>query len=154
MSSDLNSQNFGTAGAMKRSDAELLIQLRLVTIVSLIFALLSLSALLFFTQKGFEYDDSYIFYRYIDKFVSGHGLVFNNYEKYEGFSSFSWVLLVSFFKYIFHCNTMMLSKIIGLGSYAFAILLAGVAVFLGLRNSRFRELPRLLVIIYMAVFLI
>jgi arabinofuranosyltransferase len=38
-------------------------------------------------------DDAYISYRYLDNFLSGHGLVFNPGERVEGYTNFLWILL-------------------------------------------------------------
>jgi hypothetical protein len=43
-------------------------------------------------------EDSFIFFRYIDQLFAGNGLVFNNGDKCEGFSSFLWILLLCPFK--------------------------------------------------------
>ncbi|MBK9228789.1 MAG: hypothetical protein IPL67_17465 [Ignavibacteria bacterium] len=40
-------------------------------------------------------DDLYIYFRYVDNFISGNGIVFNKGEYVEGFSSFLWFLYLS-----------------------------------------------------------
>jgi arabinofuranosyltransferase len=42
-------------------------------------------------------DDAFISYRYAENLSHGQGLVFNSGEKVEGFSNFSWVVLLAFF---------------------------------------------------------
>lgn len=40
-------------------------------------------------------DDLYIYFRYVDNFISGNGIVFNKDEYVEGFSSFLWFIYLS-----------------------------------------------------------
>ena len=40
-------------------------------------------------------DDLYIYFRYVDNFISGNGIVFNKGEYVEGFSSFLWFIYLS-----------------------------------------------------------
>jgi len=42
-------------------------------------------------------DDAFISFRYVDNFVSGHGLVFNPGERVEGYTNFLWVMVLSAF---------------------------------------------------------
>ncbi len=42
-------------------------------------------------------DDAFVSYRYAENLSHGQGLVFNSGEKVEGFSNFSWVVLLAFF---------------------------------------------------------
>ena len=41
-------------------------------------------------------DDAYIFFRYADNCSSGHGLVYNPGEPVEGYTSFLWVMILTF----------------------------------------------------------
>lgn len=52
-----------------------------------------------FVLKFFDWfiDDLYIYFRYVNNFVSGEGIVFNKGTHVEGFSSFSWFLILSIF---------------------------------------------------------
>jgi len=43
------------------------------------------------------HDDVFIFIRYAQNWVNGHGLVFNIGERVEGFTSPAWTLLTAFF---------------------------------------------------------
>jgi arabinofuranosyltransferase len=43
----------------------------------------------------FIQDDAYISFRYVENFVNGNGLVFNEGERVEGFTNLFWVLLLS-----------------------------------------------------------
>ncbi|UCE18772.1 MAG: hypothetical protein JSV84_18345 [Gemmatimonadota bacterium] len=44
---------------------------------------------------NFTQDDAFIIYRYAKNFANGHGLVFNIGERVEGYTSFSWTLLMA-----------------------------------------------------------
>ena len=58
-------------------------------------------------------DDSFIYFRYIDNFLFLKiGLVYNQGEFVEGFSSPAWLILLSFFR-MFHINFWMIVQIIG-----------------------------------------
>ncbi len=43
-------------------------------------------------------DDLYIYFRYVHNFTQGNGIVFNKGEFVEGFSSFSWLMILSLIK--------------------------------------------------------
>ncbi len=43
------------------------------------------------------FDDAFISLRYVDNFVAGKGLVFNEGERVEGYTNFLWVMLISLF---------------------------------------------------------
>ncbi|MFZ1322524.1 MAG: hypothetical protein WAT71_13290 [Ignavibacteria bacterium] len=45
-------------------------------------------------------DDLYIYFRYVNNFTNGEGIVFNKDVPVEGFSSFSWFMILSFFNVI------------------------------------------------------
>ncbi|MDQ3021283.1 MAG: hypothetical protein M3R36_12050 [Bacteroidota bacterium] len=62
---------------------------------------------------GWVIDDLYIYFRYVNNFINGKGIVYNPGEFVEGFSSFSWFLLLSLFKFI-HLPLELSSKIAGL----------------------------------------
>jgi arabinofuranosyltransferase len=42
-------------------------------------------------------DDAYISYRYADNLLAGHGLVFNPGERVEGYTNFSWTIILALF---------------------------------------------------------
>jgi len=50
--------------------------------------------LAFTIKYNFTQDDAYITFRYVDNFVSGHGLVFNIGERVEGYTNFLWLLML------------------------------------------------------------
>ena len=61
-----------------------------------ILLLLVLSVYLFLIyQNRFIQDDAYINFRFVENFIGGSGLVFNAGEQVEGFTSFSWILILS-----------------------------------------------------------
>ncbi|MCX7877461.1 MAG: tetratricopeptide repeat protein [Ignavibacteria bacterium] len=65
------------------------------------YTFLSLCLIIFYLYSSsfdFIQDDSFITYRYVENFVSGHGLVFNIGEKVEGYTCFLWILLLSLIK--------------------------------------------------------
>ncbi|MBS1516817.1 MAG: hypothetical protein JSS91_01885 [Bacteroidetes bacterium] len=66
----------------------------------LIFTVLFILIYLALAVKVFDWiiDDLYIYFRYVDNFTKGNGIVFNTGERVEGFSSFSWFLILSLIK--------------------------------------------------------
>lgn len=58
-------------------------------------------------------DDLYIYFRYANNFVSGKGIVYNAGEYVEGFSSFSWLLILSLIKLV-NLPLELSSKLTGL----------------------------------------
>ncbi|MEO8211194.1 MAG: hypothetical protein ABI840_11605 [bacterium] len=58
-------------------------------------------------------DDLYIYFRYVNNFTNGKGIVYNPGEFVEGFSSFSWFLILSIFKFL-NLPLEFSSKITGL----------------------------------------
>ncbi len=65
-------------------------------------------------------DDSYITFRYVERFLEGKGITFNDGEKVEGFSHPLWFFLLSFFKFFLPLNLEFLSQALG---FIFSILL-------------------------------
>ncbi|MDZ4712979.1 MAG: hypothetical protein SGI89_11735 [bacterium] len=72
-------------------------------------------AYLFFALNIFDWviDDLYIYFRYAENFAGGKGIVYNPNEFVEGFSSFSWFLIISLFQF-FNLPPELSSKISGL----------------------------------------
>jgi len=58
-------------------------------------------------------DDAFISYRYAENLSRGNGLVFNTGEKVEGFSNFSWVILLSVFSTL-DISPLAISKVLSL----------------------------------------
>ncbi len=74
-------------------------------------------------------DDAFISFRYAENFSSGHGPVYNVGEKVEGYTSFSWVVLLALGNKV-GVDTVPLSKILGvIFTVACVILLAGAHRF-------------------------
>jgi arabinofuranosyltransferase len=60
--------------------------------------------------RGWSMDDPYITFRYLDHWVSGHGLVFNVGEApVEGYSNFLWLLLLAPCRVLFGADSLMLA---------------------------------------------
>ena len=67
---------------------------------SLVLTILTLGGLLGlygyeFFQPTIQIDDAYISYRYAQKLVDGHGLVYNIGERVEGYTNLLWTLMVA-----------------------------------------------------------
>jgi len=74
----------------------------------------------------FGVDDSFIFFRYAENIANGHGFVFNPGEvPGEGFTSWLWVLLLSFTSYI-GLDPVSTSKVLGV----FFHVLTGALIYL------------------------
>ena len=63
--------------------------------VALFGASLGLGSFWLWTLGDGAYDDAYIYFRYAENLLAGNGAVFNPGEHVEGYSSFSWLLLVA-----------------------------------------------------------
>lgn len=64
--------------------------------LSLLVLCLFLGTFLFWLIKKAPLDDAYIYIRYAEQFAGGNGLVFNVGERVEGYSSFTWMVLLLF----------------------------------------------------------
>lgn len=60
----------------------------------ILLAYLGISGWYIFSQGPLVTDDAYIFFRYADNWVRGHGLVYNPGEAVEGYTSFLWTVLL------------------------------------------------------------
>ena len=87
--SDCGERGDTTATSMARSPS--LRRPRMVLAVPV--AVLAVTA---FAAIGPALDDAYIVYRYVDRFLAGHGFTFNNHERVEGYTSLTWTVLLSF----------------------------------------------------------
>lgn len=90
-----------------------------------LFLLLQLSLALYFSLKySFIQDDAFISFRYSKNLVNGHGLVYNpGGEKVEGYTNFSWVLLMALAMKL-GLDPVNASKTIGIISYLLMIVVA------------------------------
>ncbi|MBN2226613.1 MAG: hypothetical protein JW763_04550 [candidate division Zixibacteria bacterium] len=94
-------------------------------------ALLVFSVLLFLAfavMYNFTQDDAYITFRYVDNYVTGHGLVFNVGERVEGYTNFLWLVLLIPVKLV-GLDLVMVSRVLGvlcgIGTLCVLYLLAG-----------------------------
>ena len=65
--------------------------------IIMLYALFLIFALNYF---GWIIDDLYIYFRYVNNFVTGKGLVYNPGEFTEGYSGFSWLMFLSVFGFL------------------------------------------------------
>jgi hypothetical protein len=72
-------------------------------------------------QLNLTQDDAYISFRYAANYLSGHGLVYNDGERVEGYTNFFWIMLLALFKGMFGINFLLFSR--------FAGALSGSAIF-------------------------
>ncbi|MBD3297798.1 MAG: hypothetical protein GF341_04005 [candidate division Zixibacteria bacterium] len=76
-------------------------------------------------ELSFTQDDAYISYRYAQNAIDGHGLVFNEGERVEGYTNFFWVILLIAGRSLgFEFDTI--SKTLGVGAALALILLTGL----------------------------
>lgn len=107
---------------------------------ALVVAALLLCALGLMLFQDFFHDDAYISLRYAQKFLYGHGLVWNPGERVEGYSNFLWVILVSLLGSL-KIDLVLATRVLGIASF----LACGSAVFLFCRgvSGRRRVAPAL-----------
>ncbi len=79
------------------------------------------SGLIFARSAGFEYDDSYIWFRYVENVAQGHGAAFNPGERHEGFSSVGWLVLGGAARALIEIDTRVLLKLLGAITYVSAV---------------------------------
>ncbi len=66
-------------------------------------------------------DDSYITYRYVERFLEGKGITFNDGERVEGFSHPLWFFLLSFLKLILPFKIEFIANFLGFISSLFLL---------------------------------
>lgn len=93
---------------------------------------------------GWIVDDLYIYFRYVSNFVNGDGIVYNPGEHVEGFSGFSWLMLLSLFGY-FNFPLELCAKITSL-FFAFLNLLLLLQICLKLNLGKLSYLACLLML--------
>lgn len=82
-------------------------------------------------------DDLFIYFRYVNNFIAGEGIVFNPGEHVEGFSSFCWFLILSLFRFL-NLPLELSSKIASLTfSFLSAILVFKISIVRGLGKYSF-----------------
>jgi hypothetical protein len=62
----------------------------------------------------FVADDSFISYRYIDRFLEGKGLTWNDDKPVEGYSNLLWVLLLALIQKVTHAELWIIAMVVGL----------------------------------------
>jgi hypothetical protein len=106
-----------------------------------IVALLAAAHVLYYFPR--VVDDMFIFFRYAENLAAGDGLVYNLGERVEGFSSVTWVMLVTLGEWL-GVNLVTWSKLLGIasiaglvtGQYYFARERLGIAAEAGPRSAR------------------
>ena len=86
-------------------------------------ALLLLMAMAFIAIE-YPVDDAFIVFRYVDRFLNGQGLTFNNHEYVEGYTSLSWTLLLSLLSY-----AGLKPHVVALLANSIFILLTGLTIY-------------------------
>jgi hypothetical protein len=88
--------------------------------------LLSFAALAFGILSAWAYqwlcDDAFITFRYAEHFVSGHGLVFNEGERVEGYTNFLWTIWIALAIFL-HFNPETWAILWGIAFYAASLIL-------------------------------
>ncbi|MDD3559201.1 MAG: tetratricopeptide repeat protein [Melioribacteraceae bacterium] len=103
---------------------------------SAIFLLLvtGIAAYFYFTFKSDRMqDDAFIFFRYAENFINGHGLVFNIGEYVEGYTGFLWLINLIFLARI-GFDLISVSSIFGI-AYGFGVVAVSVFLTNELRNN-------------------
>ena len=106
-----------------------------------IVALLAAAHVLYYFPR--VVDDMFIFFRFAENLAAGDGLVYNIGERVEGFSSVTWVMLVTLGEWL-GINLVTWSKLLGIasivglvtGQYYFARERLGIAAEAGPRSAR------------------
>jgi len=120
------------------------------TIVFVLKIILSFIAVILFIQRTWVGEDAFIFFRYVDNFINGHGLVFNIGERVEGFTSPLWVFFLSLSRITTSVGLRQIAIISGLLLSLISILLIlffdnskkiffPIGVILLMSNSAFRD---------------
>ena len=77
-------------------------------------------------------EDCFISFRYVDNFIEGKGLVFNEGERVEGYSNFLWVMFLSLFRG-FGFSPVIVSKVLGIVTM---VLLLWVGAYYSLKKKQ------------------
>jgi len=123
---------------------------KLETYVLLLKIGLTALAFILFIRRSWAGEDAFIFFRYVDNFINGQGLVFNIGERVEGFTAPLWVFLLSGVSMITDLGLRQISIITGLFLSTSAILIIlyfdstkklfiPIGVILLITNSAFRD---------------
>ncbi len=82
---------------------------------TLILLVIAVAFLIHCFSLNFTQDDAFISYRYVENFIQGSGLVFNQGERVEGYTNFLWIILLSIFAGV-GLDMILVSKILGIAS--------------------------------------
>ena len=108
-------------------------------------------AFFLFLKRSWVGEDAFIFFRYVDNFISGQGLVFNIGERVEGFTAFLWVIVLSVFRLLTNVELRPIAMLLGLFLSTLSIFLIllfdnrnkgvflPIGVLLLITNSAFRD---------------
>src|SRR5215204_504001 len=102
-----------------------------------------------FIAIEYPVDDAFIVFRYVDRFLDGKGLTFNDHEYVEGYTSLSWTLLLTFLNFA-GLNPHIASL---LANYIF-ILLAGLTMYWLLVVLRIDKMFRLIALFFLSTSLL
>ena len=111
---------------------------------SLLFLLVAILVTHIFAFNN-DCEDMYISLRYVRNFVEGKGLVFNNFDKVEGFSDFLWVMLIAATHKLLHLDIPIAAR--GL-SLAFSVITLLYTYYLSFKFTGEKFIS------YMAAFLV
>ncbi|RJR26209.1 hypothetical protein C4561_05710, partial [candidate division WWE3 bacterium] len=103
-----------------------------------------------FLSRAWVGEDAFIFFKYVDNLLNGHGLVFNVGERVEGFTAPLWVFVLSFFRLITGAELRSIALVLGLLLSLITIFIIlrydnkanfffPIGVFLLISNSAFRD---------------
>lgn len=102
-----------------------------------------------FIAIEYPVDDAFIVFRYVDRFLDGKGLTFNDHEYVEGYTSLSWTLLLTLLSYA-GLNPHVASS---LANYIF-IVLAGLTMYWLLLIFRIDKTFRLIALFFFSTSLL
>lgn len=123
---------------------------RIETYVFILKVALGTLAFVLFIRRTWVGEDAFIFFRYVDNLVNGHGLVFNIGERVEGFTSPLWVFFLAGIRLATNFELRQISIFVGLFLSTLSILIIlffdnskklflPIGVILLIANSAFRD---------------
>ena len=83
---------------------------------------LAVAAIVWAALHAWVSDDSFITFRYCDNLLAGHGPVYNEGERSEGYTHFLWFLLLTLGRAV-HLSPVLLGRYLALPFYALALFL-------------------------------
>ena len=131
--------------AQKRPRKSPMRPLQAIAIALLILALANFAVISFYYSK-FTWDDAYITFRYARNFAEGNGLVYNIGDHVEGYSNFSWLLLLSL-SYRLGIDMILAAKVLALCSAALTIIFMTALTRRYVKNSLLQGAPAFLLLL-------